>query len=211
MREEVAADRRMDQAQSSLYGTEHILAWIMAVGAIVLGAIGALTGFGILELRDAVDEVAPAAGDAIAASVFSQDFWDGTMLIFSAITLAMLAYCLHSNDHHRLRSLSTVEDSERGMWTAEHGLAYLFALGTIALLVIGLLTGFNAFSADHDQRDGLLWIWLGLGSGVLTATLHAVRHHQVSAEEEFVIGIIDERVSSRSAGVARQPGAQRLP
>ena len=73
-------------------------------------------------------------------------------------------------------------------------------------MVIGLLTGFGAFG-DQDQGDGLMWIWLGLGSSMLATTLHAVRHHQAIADEDMIIAIVEERVNLGGIG---QPGRERM-
>jgi hypothetical protein len=202
----------MDRAQDSLYGVEHTGAWLMALVAIVLGVAGALTGLGVIDFRDTEDGIAFLPGletvleSETATGIMSQNFWDGTMLLFSGITFAVLAYCLHANDHHRMRDLSTLPRKESGMWSAEHSGAYLFAVITIALVVIGLLTGFGAFG-DQDQGDGLMWIWLGLGSSMLATTLHAVRHHQAVADEDMIIAIVEERVNS---GARRQPGREPM-
>jgi hypothetical protein len=202
----------MDRAQDSLYGVEHSGAWLMALVAIVLGVIGMLTGFGIIDFRDTEGGVAflPGVEQALdaegATGIMTQNFWDGTMLLFSAITFAVLAYCLHASDHHRMRDLSTLPKKEQGLWNAEHSGAYLFALVSIALVAIGLLTGFGAFG-DQGQADGLMWIWLGLGSSLLATTLHAVRHHQAVADEDFIIAVVEERVNP---GGIRQPGRERM-
>ena len=207
------ADARMDRAQDSLYSVEHGGAWFMALVAIVLGVVGLLTGLGIIDLRDTAEgaNVLPgldvsANTDAGVSGILENNFWDGTMLLFAAIAAAMLAYCLHANDHHRTRDLSTLPKSERGLWSGEHSGAYLFALITIALVTIGLMTGFGAFGGQ-DQADGLMWIWLGLGSSVLATTLHAVRHHQAVADEDMIIAIVEERVNM---GSTRQPGRQGM-
>jgi hypothetical protein len=203
----------MDRAQDALYPVEHTGAWVLALAAIVLGVAGILTGLGVVDFRDTVDGVAflPGIEGAIdaegASGIFSHNFWDGTMLLFSGITCAVLAYCLHSSDHHRMRDLSTVSKPEQGMWSAEHSAAYLFALISLALIVIGLLTGFGTFG-DQDQGDGLMWIWLGLGSSLLATTLHAVRHHQTVADEDMIIAIVEERVGS--GATRRQPGRETM-
>ena len=206
------ADARMDRAQDSLYGVEHAGAWFMALVAIVLGVVGMLTGLGIVDFRETTDGVAflPGIEGAVegegASSIFGQNFWDGAMLLFSAITFAVLAYCLHASDHHRMRDLSTLPRREQGLWSAEHSGAYLFALISAALIIIGLLTGFGAFG-DQDQGDGLMWIWLGLGASLLAMTLHAVRHHQAAADEDFIIAIVENRVN---AGGVRRPGRETM-
>ena len=189
MAERTAKAEKLDEAQDSLYGVEHFGAWVMAIIAIALGVLGALVGWGILDLRGEAAEVVPGF-EGVGA--LENNFWDATMLIFSGIAMAVLAYTLHSSEHHRARDLSRVRDSERSLWTGEHTMAYAMAIGTIALVVIGLLTGFNAFSSDHTQFDGLMWIWLGFGASILTATLHSVRHHQMAEEDHLVEVVVAE-------------------
>jgi hypothetical protein len=46
-------DSRLDRTQEPLYTTEHYLAWFMGAVAVVLGIIGILVGFGILDFRSA--------------------------------------------------------------------------------------------------------------------------------------------------------------
>jgi hypothetical protein len=182
-------EQRLDQAQDSLYGLEHFGAWFMAAVAIVLGAVGALVGFGIFNLRAEATELIPGFE---AVGVLDNNFWDATMLIFAGITAAMLAYTLHASDHHRARDLSRVKTSERSLWSGEHMAAYVMAIGALALIVIGLLTGFNAFGAANTQFDGLIWIWLGFGASILTATLHTVRHHQTVEEDQLIEAVVAE-------------------
>jgi hypothetical protein len=199
------SERRLDEAQDSLYGVEHTLALVMALVCAVLAVLGTLVGLGVIELRDGMT---PVAGDE-ASGFLNPSFWDGAMLLFSAIAAGLLAYTLHSNDHHRMRDLSRLRESERSMWGMEHMLAYLLALGAIIFVMIGLLTGFNALSANQDQADGLIWIWFGVAGATLTAALHAVGHHQ-TADEGFIIGIIEERVGmpDRAAGASSRTGLE---
>lgn len=186
MRDESSMDT-MERAQGGLFATEHSLAWLMALGAIVLGAIGLLTGFDILNLRSGEPGEGPAG--------LPVDFLDGTMLIFSGITAAMLAYTLHSSDHHRMRGMTTASKSDKAASAAEHTMAYLMAIGTIALVVIGLLVGYGALDVDNPQLDALMWIWAGFGGSILAATLHTVRHHVVETDE--IVAIVTERVRQR--------------
>jgi fumarate reductase subunit D len=203
----------MDRAQDSLYSVEHGGAWFMALVAIVLGVVGLLTGLGIIDLRDTAETANVLPGidvstntDAGVSGILENNFWDGTMLLFAAMTAGMLAYCLHANDHHRMRDLSTLPKSEQGLWSGEHTGAYIFAIIAIALTAIGLLTGFGAFGGQ-DQADGLMWIWLGLASSMLATTLHAVRHHQAVTDEDMIIAIVEERVNMSGT---RQPGRQNV-
>ena len=203
-------ERKLDQAQDSLYGVEHAGAWLMALIAAVLAAIGTLNGLGVIELRETV-AASPAGSAEGGETLLTTPFWDGAMLLFAAMTAGLLAFCLHANDHHRGRNLSTLPKSERSLWSTEHSLAYLFALGSIAFVVIGLLVGFNAISDANDQGDGLIWIWLGLAGSTVTTALHAVRHHQVGVEQDYIISVVEERVRSRAPGMATgtQPGMER--
>jgi hypothetical protein len=211
LREE-AMERRLDEAQDSLYGMEHWLAWFMAVGAIVLGVIGMLVGFGIVDLRGGNVAGLDIPGLNLGAGnrgVLGNNFWDGAMWLFAAISASVLAYTLHTSDHHRVTNLSQVSASDRGLWSTEHSLAYLFAVGTVVLVVIGLLTGYQTFSNSNTQFDGLIWIWAGFGTSVLTMTLHAVRHHQV--QEDYIMSMLQERTgrATPAATPMREPGTQR--
>lgn len=182
----------MAKTQGAMYGTEHMLAWLMALIALVLGVLGLLTGVNIIDWRSGTTDFTGDQG----ATVLPSFFWDGTMIIFSGITSAILAYTLHASQHHRMRSLNAMPSSDRAMSGFEHGLAYLFVLASIVLLVIGLLTGFGLFGVDNDQLYGLAWIWTGFGSGILGAALHEVQHHQAVETDELVAIVVD-RVSGR--------------
>lgn len=216
MREQAMSARQLERAQESLYSFEHWAAWLMAVVAIVAGVLGILTGFDVIDLRgeEAAVQIPGLAAGQGPASVFQDDFWDGAMLIFAGITAGVLAFTLHSSDHHRLQELSAVRESERSLWTFEHSLAYVMALGSVALVIIGLLTGYQTFSNDNDQRDGMLWIWTGFGASILTMTLHMVRHHQVAAEESYIRSLVEERVGRAAPAPpptpAREPGTERM-
>jgi hypothetical protein len=203
------------RAQDAAYNTEHTGAYILALAAIVLGVLGLLTAFQIVELRDygatasfeggaapqgeegteGTANVAAAGLDAESTSADS--FWDGILLLTTASAAAMLSLCLHRNDHHRKRDPRTVSDSDTTFWSAEHGAAYLFALGTIVVGTVAVLTGFDAFGTDTDQRDGTIWAFAALLGSILTTTLHSVRHHQAVAEEDHLVRVVRERVVLR--------------
>jgi hypothetical protein len=206
------------RAQEAAYNTEHWLAWFVAAGAIVLGVLGLLTAFQVVELRDYGADAAaietPGAGTEdtgvdlgggqgqaevggvgiTAQSVTSESFWDGMLLIVTGIAAALLAFCLHFNDHHRLRGPAFMDKSESGLFTLEHGLAYLFALGTIAIGAVALLTGFDAWGAGNNQLDGVLWAFCAVGAAFITTMFHTVRHHETVAEEDYMVRLVEERV-----------------
>jgi hypothetical protein len=199
----------MDQAQDSLYGVEHIGAWILAATAMVLAVLGTLVGLDVIELRETA-EASPAGSNEQGETLLTTPFWDAAMLLFSAMTAGVLAFCLHANDHHRGRDLSTLPNMDRSLWGVEHTLAYLVGLGSVIYVVIGLLVGFNAISENHDQGDGLIWIWFGLAAATVTTALHAVRHHQVGIEQDYIISIVEERVGGRTVATGgTEPGVQR--
>jgi hypothetical protein len=237
-RETHAGDRdTYYRGQDVAFQTEHWLAWFVAAVAIVLGLLGLLTAFQILELRDYGPDAAgiqtPAeegsgtgvdvgggqgeaevSGVGISAqSVSSESFWDGMLLITTGIAAALLAFCLHMNDHHRLRDPRLMRKEDSGLWGLEHGFAYLFALGTIALGAIALLTGFDAFGADTNQLDGVLWAFCAVGAGVITTMFHTVRHHQTVAEEDYMVRLVEERVGgttyTSSPGYTGEPAYER--
>jgi hypothetical protein len=231
-----------DLAQEAAYQSEHWLAWLLAAGGIVLGLLGLLTAFQILELRDYGPDaggIQTPAGDGegtgvdvgggqgqaevggvgiSAQSVNSESFWDGMLLITTGISASLLAYALHHNEHHRSpRRRTEPADSEASLWNTEHGLAYLAGLGTLALGTTALLTGFDAFGADTDQLDGMIWAFCSLGAAVLTNMFHTVRHHQTVAEEDYMVRLVEDRVGTTTftsspgytGEAAYQPGSTR--
>ena len=184
------SDNAMDKAQGPMYGAEHSLAWLMAVAAIVLGVIGLLVGFNVLDFR--TGEAGIQIGGDTGETAIPGNFLDGAMWLFSGITAAILAFTLHSTDHHRMRNPSSVAKSDRAMLSAEHMGAYLTAILAIALVVIGMLVGYGVFDVANPQLNALMWIWGGFGSGILAATLHTVRHHVSETDE--IVAIVTERV-----------------
>lgn len=179
------SDNAMDRAQEPMYAGEHSLAWLMAAVAIALGVIGLLVGFNILELRSGEE----GAANEVALPT---SFLDGAMWLFAALTASILAFTLHTTDHHRIGNPSGASKSDQAMASGEHMGAYLVAVISIALVVIGMLVGYGVFDVANQQLDGLLWIWAGFGSGILAATLHSVRHHVPETDE--IVAIVTERV-----------------
>jgi hypothetical protein len=177
----------VDEAQGSLYAMEHTGAWVLGLLAMVLAIVGTLTGLEIINWREA--EVATGAGDASAAAglpafLSSDQFWDGAMLLSAGVVTAILAFSLHSNEHHRMRRLGTLDETESSAWTLEHTAAYFVGIGAAVYVIVGLLAGFGAFG-DHDQGVGLTWIWFGVAAAIVSLSLHSVAHHQ-TARSGFV-------------------------
>lgn len=175
----MAHDHQANDAQAGAFETEHWLAWLFSLGAIVLGVLGLLRAFGVY---GPVNTTAAGQVTSISPGGLPDTLWDGGMLLLAALASALLAWALHRNDHHRMRDLAIVTDRDEALWKTEHGLAYLFALGTIVFTVIGLLTAYNKIGGHHWQPDGILWLLLAIGSGMLTNVLHSVRHHQLAVE-----------------------------
>jgi hypothetical protein len=193
---------------SGLYKVEHMLAWLMAVGAIVLAVLGALASFDIVDFRDE----AGIAGEAADAAAIS-NFQDGVLFLLPAIAAALLAMTWHNTEHHR----AVRSPEQPGLWSVEHWLAYLGAAATIVFGVLSILIGFDVFDSDNTWRDGATWGLLSIFSGVLTYTLHHVEHHAfvVGAEGAEVRRMLEERmggteVAAGEAGRAPVSAAGRI-
>ena len=200
------------------YRTEHGLAWLMSALAILLGVIGALEAFAIINLGDAIG----ATGATPTPSGDSDTFQDGALILLPAIVAAFLAFTLHRSEHHvarhdrtadRRTAATTGNDAEdrrreEGLWTAEHGGAYAATLAAIAFSIIGVLVGFNVLDNSHSFYDGLTWQLLSVLSSVLAATLHSVGHHQPAYEADDIRLRVEERVVTNPGSTAT-PEARR--
>jgi hypothetical protein len=192
-------DRQYTDAQNAAFAGEHVLAYISALVAIVLAAFGVLEGLGAIDVleagRGAQEGTPPNTGDESRTSI-----WDGALLLLPAITFALLSFYFHAADHHRMRDVRTVADKDKAAWAAEHGGAMLAGLVAAVMSVIGILVGFDAFSGDYTAEDGVIWQLGALVPAVLSCTLHSVRHHQLSVEEDYIVRLVEDRVSSRAPG-----------
>ncbi|MPZ50700.1 MAG: hypothetical protein GEU75_15615 [Dehalococcoidia bacterium] len=174
------------KAQSAIYQTEHSLAWLMSLGAIVLAVIGALVAFDVLDIRNVF-----GGAESLGAV---QNFEDAVLLLLPAIALSLLAWTLHSGEHHLGARYATTRDE--AMYKSEHSLAYIAALAALVFVALGILAGFDVLDNGNTWRDGVTWNLLAIISATLTATLHAVTHHKAATEQEDIRMIIDERVGS---------------
>lgn len=186
---------RYDNEREAPYHIEHWLAWFMALGAIVLGVIGALVAFGVFDVR-----TLEVAGDPLATPGDTVlNFQDGMLFMLPAIAAAFLALTLHMTEHHN----RVVASRETALFNGEHAGAYLMALVTIVLGALTILIGFDVFNRGNAVFDGYVWGLLAVGSGILTTTLHAVGHHQLAADEEYITRIVEQRVAGMGrAGTA---------
>jgi hypothetical protein len=195
---------RYREEREAPFHIEHWLAWFMALGAVVLGLIGALVAFGVVSARTqeiATDPLAAPIGETVA------NFQDGMLFILPAIAAAFLALTLHMTDHHN--RVAAVR--ERAVYNIEHAGAYLFAGIAILFGVLAILIGFDVFNRGNVVYDGYIWGFLAIGAGIITTTLHAVGHHQVAADEAYITRIVEERVGGARAApgpVAREPGTE---
>ncbi|MDO8616562.1 MAG: hypothetical protein Q7T33_12645 [Dehalococcoidia bacterium] len=199
MRDHTAEDdRRYEKAQNAAFAGEHLLAYLCAIGAVALAVLGLLEGLGTIDLFEAgrgAQEGAPNVGDASGTNI-----WDGVLFLLPALTLAILSFYFHSADHHRLRDVRTVDDKDKAAWGIEHSGAMVTAAVAVVMSTIGVLVGFDAFSGGYTAEDGVLWQIGALIPATLSCTLHAVRHHQLSVEEDYIVALVESRVTSRSTG-----------
>jgi heme/copper-type cytochrome/quinol oxidase subunit 2 len=192
MEREVVSHRagRTSQEQETMFESEHWLSWFFMVAAIVLGVIGMLRGFGLIG--------GPASSDAAAGTVagFFGTTWDSVTWMLPAIASAMLSMALHQTDHHRMREPEHLDDREEGLWQFEHGASWLMTILTVVLGVVGMLVGFHVLGGGNHQPDGLPWLLGSIGTGVLTNTLHGVRHHQLASDADYIVRLVEERVGA---------------
>ncbi len=189
-REREMSDRSMmESARGSIYNTEHYLAWFFALGAIVLGVIGLLRGFGLI-------------GDTGAGT---DPRMDGFIWLLPAIAAGLVSQALHKSEHHRRPTTVTSHAGEDSLFTTEHSLAYLTAAVAVVTGVLGVLVGFDVFDRGNIVQDGFTWSLVSIGAGVLTNTLHAVRHHQTVEDEDYIVAVLERRVGAR--GTMPAPGA----
>jgi len=204
------------------------MAWLMAALAILLGAIGALEAFGIIDIGDSILVGGEAATDDNAAS-----FRDGLLFLVPGVISAFLAFTLHRTEHHvtgmdrpaidrpgmmtgepeSRRDLGKIRKEESALWNGEHAGAYIATLAATAFGVLTLLIGFNVISEDHTFYDGMTWGVLGVLSAFLAGALHSVSHHQPAYDWDEVRILIEERVASGGMNVPgrTEPGRERRP
>lgn len=175
---------------SGVYQAEHWFAWLLVLTAIVLGVIALLRGFGLI--GDTNPSVTVAGAQVTNVSVPNPKA-DAFVWMLPAIAAGLLAFALHSNDYHRR---ANAEGTEGGLMMGEHWLSYLFALAAIVMGVLAILVGFNLFNRSNTQADGWLWATGAIAAGVVTNTLHSLRHHQVAADEYYVASIMEERMTT---------------
>ncbi len=186
---------RDGDARDGMFQSEHFLAWGMALAAIVLGVLGLLRGFGIIGDDETVTSgIGDAANGSVGAISETGSLWDGAVWLLPAISAALLSFALHRNDHHR-SSRAATSDADEGMGSTEHAMAWVMALGTIALGTLAILVGFDVFDRGNTQSDGILWALASIGTGVLTNTLHSVRHHQYATDEDYILSVVERRAA----------------
>lgn len=194
------------ERNSTAYSAEHGLAWLTALGALVLGAIGMLLAFGVIEGSSdgGADLSVPPAEDTVPGpsaqvGADSRANWEeGALWLLPAISLALVSRALHSNEHHTRRQSATDRDNaNEAMFNVEHVGAYLIGLGTLVAAALTLLVGYDVFDNGNSARDGMMWGLFAILYGVVTETLHAVRHHQLEIDEDVLARALNRRTGDR--------------
>jgi hypothetical protein len=85
--------------KESMYRAEHLLTWLFVVGAIILALIGALVAFDVITLRTVTIAETPLVEIQVSGTA-EQNFRDAAILILPAIALGILAWTMHSSEHH---------------------------------------------------------------------------------------------------------------
>ena len=187
---------RSVRTMSISYYIEHYLSWIGIACAIVMGVIGILVAFG---------QISTATSFGRAVTTPAAPFWNATLWLSTGIATAVLAAALHRTEHHFHRDPTEMDAGQRGLWMFEHWLAWLTALGAICLGALALVIGFDVFNEGYTVFDGLIWSFAAIGAAAITSTLHNVSHHQLAAEEDYIVGIVERRVGTGSPAVAPSP------
>ncbi len=185
----------LDNERTGAYAFEHTLAWLMALVAAGLAAIGALVAFGVLGGSEQGVDVTGASGPGAAGA---SDWMQGMLWLLPAISAALLSRALHITDHHRALA---ADEANGAMFNTEHGAAYIAALVTIGAAALSPLVGFDVFDRANIAQDGLIWGVVSVVPAILTGTLHAVGHHQHVAAATYVERRAD--LPSRGRTVAR--------
>ena len=63
-----------------------------------------------------------------------------------------------------------------------NGLATLLAIGTVALMALGLLVGFDVINTDQPFDNGMLWLISSIPAG-LAANVFRREHHILDEDE----------------------------
>jgi hypothetical protein len=188
------------------YQGEHWLSWLFAIGAIVLGVIGALEAWDKIDLGQSFVMVTTTAG--VTTDLDANNFRDGMLFMVPSLIAGVLAWTWHRSEHH-VRHHSHVAhndthrhtadmEREEGLAMGEHIGSYIAALGAIAMAVTGILVGFNVLEETHTFYDGMVWLVLSLMASILAATLHSVGHHQEAFEEDEIRRIVDVHIGAQS-------------
>jgi hypothetical protein len=187
------------------YSFEHYLSWFLGLGAIILGVIGALIAFDVISVRTINIQGTDVTGvRGTGNEVFN--FQDGMLFLLPSIALAFLAMTFHATEHHM-----RISEWREKLWSAEHGVAYLGLIATLGLGAAGFLVGFDVLDEGWTWRSGVTWHMLSILSGVLTATMHTVGHHQYVYDEDDIRVMVEDRLSrtaERPATVVRGRGVE---
>jgi hypothetical protein len=177
------------ESRSGMYGFEHALAWLMTFLAILLGAIGILSGYGLL---GTIAEEVQAPAQTVQTLQASAEFWDAMVWMLPAVGAGLLAYAFHSGGHGEVAEMT---EYRSGMSQSEKWLGYLFALGTIGVGLFGILVGFDVFNMGDDHFDGVLWGFLSVIGGTLTVAMHGIQ----AADEDYLVTLVERRVRTTGA------------
>jgi len=193
--------------QGGFYRAEHMLAWLMALASIILGVIGALEAFEYINIGDsnltAMTGIEPRSDSNI--------FADGALILLPALIAGLLALTLHRSEHHELGgdmgrasgnepTMGEGLAAEDDLFKGEHAAAYAMVLATILMTIVGVLTGFRVLKETHTFYDGLVWLLLATGGGVLSNTLHSVGHHLPSRAPRYVTTTETARTGTGTTG-----------
>lgn len=182
--------RSSSTVQANAYFMEHALAWLATVGAIVLGILGLLIGFGLITGAMASANTGDIAGAA------SAQYWSASLWLLTGIACAVLAFAMHRTEHHFRMDPNKLDAGNRRMFFTEHYLSWLAAAGAIAVGIIAYIIGYGA---GWNIFSGLMWALASIGLAGISAALHNTGHHQMAEREDYIVSVVERRVGTPMA------------
>jgi hypothetical protein len=180
-----------------MFSAERGLAWVFGLGALLMGVIGLLRGFGWIGPQGV--DVTGVEIEGLQTAAVQGDFWDAMVWKVPAVALGVLALTMARAAHRH--------DGGGAMWA--HWGAYLMALLTLGAVALALLVGFDLLGMGTTQTDGVIWGVAAIIYGAISAAFHAAVPAAV-ADEDYLVHLVESRVgTTRMTAAGTAPEMER--